>query len=246
LIKRFDRRIVADASNPEAISRIDRLHVIDACQALDLPASFKYERNLGSNRDVRDIREGVSFERLFSLSGLMETPVTAKQFLIRWAILHLLLGNSDAHGKNISFHVGPHGLAPTPMYDLVSVHAYGDRFDNDMAMAYGDVFRLEELTPYALADFAHRTSTAPAWLARELKRMSELALRNVQQLAGSSIYLDEERAVVSKIAEFVQAQASLLLKLAPEVPKIDPNLFGDPPAKEALAQPGGQRLPRIS
>lgn len=30
------------------LRRAERLHIIDACQAFDLPVSFKYERNFGS------------------------------------------------------------------------------------------------------------------------------------------------------------------------------------------------------
>ncbi len=58
VIKRFDRLAERD--------RVRRLHIIDACQALNVPVAYKYERNFGSGRDVRDIREGVSFPRLFS------------------------------------------------------------------------------------------------------------------------------------------------------------------------------------
>lgn len=74
--------------------------------------------------DSRNIREGVSFERLFTLLDKMVTPATARPFLIRWAVLQLLLGNSDAHGKNVSFHVTAAGLTPAPLFDLVSVNVY--------------------------------------------------------------------------------------------------------------------------
>ena len=53
MVKRFDR-VYKD-------NRVERLHVIDACQMLDLASSHKYERNFGSGRDVKDIREGASF-----------------------------------------------------------------------------------------------------------------------------------------------------------------------------------------
>ena len=43
-------------------------HLIDACQALGFSVSKKYERNQGSQSDVREIREGVSLARLFSLA----------------------------------------------------------------------------------------------------------------------------------------------------------------------------------
>jgi len=57
MVKRFDR-IYKE-------SRVERLHVIDGCQMLDLSSSHKYERNFGSGRDVKDVREGASFSKLF-------------------------------------------------------------------------------------------------------------------------------------------------------------------------------------
>ncbi|KVP96501.1 toxin HipA [Burkholderia ubonensis] len=225
LIERFDRAVVWDTEQPNLAKAVNRLHVIDACQALDLPSTFKYERNFGAGADVRTIREGVSFERLFTLLDMMVTPATARPFFLRWAILQLLLGNSDAHGKNISFHVHPAGLSPAPMYDLVSVNAYGERVESDMAMAYGDAFLIEEVTPYALADFAHRTGTPPAQLAREISGMARTILRIAPELAASDVYVGDERDLVRQISDFVCAQATRLTALAREVPKVDPGLF---------------------
>lgn len=48
-------------------------------------------------------------------------------------------GNSDAHGKNLSFFVRPGGLLePTPWYDLVSVLQY-DGFDTELAVTQAAV-----------------------------------------------------------------------------------------------------------
>lgn len=54
-VERFDRKIVSN-------THIEKIHIIDSCQALGLPTSFKYERNFGNGRDVKNIREGVSFK----------------------------------------------------------------------------------------------------------------------------------------------------------------------------------------
>jgi serine/threonine-protein kinase HipA len=43
VVSRFDRTIL-----PGAEVRVERQHIIDACQAADLPVSYKYERNIGS------------------------------------------------------------------------------------------------------------------------------------------------------------------------------------------------------
>ena len=227
LIERFDRAVAWDLEAPDTATAVTRMHIIDGCQALDLPSTFKYERNLGAGKDVRHIRDGVSFERLFGLLEKTVVPATARSYLVRWAILQLLLGNSDAHGKNISFFVRPAGLVPTPMYDLVSVNAYGDHVERDMALAYGDVFLPEEITPYALADFAHRTGTPPAQLAREITMMARAVLRLAPEQAAADIYIGDERAMVAQIAEYICAQAKNLLTIAPKIAKVDRSLFED-------------------
>ncbi|MGU7784644.1 HipA domain-containing protein [Burkholderia sp. PU8-34] len=225
LIERFDRAVTPDAGNPECIRSVRRRHVIDGCQALDLPAPFKYERNLGNNQDVRNIREGASFEKLFALTPHLENPAAARTFMIRWALLQLLIGNSDAHAKNISFFVRSDGLTLAPINDLACVQAYGDAYVQDIAMAYGDVFRLEEITTFALADFAHRTGTRRAFLVRELTRMAAAAALAAPQLAESAEYTDDERGMVRQIAGFVHAQSARLLKLAPMVSEVDAKLL---------------------
>jgi serine/threonine-protein kinase HipA len=225
LIERFDRVVSHATDDAERVAAVRRLHVIDGCQALDLPVSFKYERNFGNTTDVRTIREGVSFAKLFALTPQFVTPAVARTFMTRWAIFQLLIGNSDAHGKNLSFFVERGGLAPAPLYDLVSVNAYGDMVEQEMAMGYGDAFRLEEITPFELASFAQRTGVQPRYLARELVRMAQAARDLAPELAQSEVYVGDERALLHTVARFIDMQAARVLKMAPEVPKVDRKLL---------------------
>jgi hypothetical protein len=94
--------------------------------------------------------------------------------LVRWALFQYLIGNADAHGKNVSFFCRPDGLALAPSYDLVSLVQY-DSLDHELAMAYGDEFLLEEIGPFEWADFAQRTGIPRALLAREMRRMAKAA-----------------------------------------------------------------------
>ncbi|WP_322087239.1 HipA domain-containing protein [Burkholderia sp. BCC1999] len=225
LIERFDRIVTIEPGDPQRVRAVRRLHIIDGCQALDLPATLKYERNLGNNADVRNIREGVSFEKLFSLTPYLETPAAARTAMLRWALLQLLIGNSDAHGKNISFFVSSGGLAPAPLYDLVCVDVYGDAYVQDMAMAYGDVFRSEELTAFALADFAHRVQIRPAFVARELTKMATLARKLAPELAESDVYAGEERGWVRNISDCICDQAEKTQRIAPMIAKVNVDLL---------------------
>lgn len=57
----FDRRILPDNSG------VLRRHVIDGCQATNLPPSYKYEREFGDEGDGIYIRDGVPFPKLFNV-----------------------------------------------------------------------------------------------------------------------------------------------------------------------------------
>ncbi len=145
LIERFDRVISGN--------RVDRLHLIDGCQLLDLPPSYKYERNFGSNRDVKHIRDGVSFKKLADALNLTKVPAMAKLKLIDWALFNLLIGNSDAHGKNISFYIDKNGLEIAPFYDILSTIVV-DNIEHDLAMAFGEEFNISDIKHYDLECFA--------------------------------------------------------------------------------------------
>ena len=211
VVQRFDRRVSMTDAGPV----VHRLHVIDACQAADLPVSCKYERNFGSGELVRDIREGVSFQVLFKCVDQTMNKAAARMNLLRWALFQFLIGNSDAHGKNVSFSVHRQGLEPAPWYDLISVTAYPG-LDHEMAMAYGDAFSLDEVGAFQLADFATRCGIERRLLAREAARLSKLAAKHAAEQALAPDYLGDERAFVARLRDFVVAQGSRLTAVARE------------------------------
>ena len=213
VVQRFDRE-AGDAG-------VRRIHVIDACQALDLPVAYKYERNFGSGKDVRYIRDGVSFERLFSTAVSYTTQkALTRQALTRWAIFQYLIGNADAHGKNVSFFCSAGGLAMAPFYDMASVVQY-EGLDHEFAMAYGDAFGLDDVSPFAWADFAKRSGLQRSYLAREMTRMAHVALEQAPRQAVEADYAGDERALVMRIAGLVEAQARKLLDMAIPMQQID-------------------------
>ncbi|MBE0594345.1 MAG: HipA domain-containing protein [Gemmatimonadales bacterium] len=221
VVERFDRIRRAGT--------VRRIHIIDACQALDLPASFKYEHNFGNGRDVHHIRDGIGFERLFSVLSLVGNPARATQALLRWSLLQYVIGNADAHGKNVSFFSEPHALTLAPFYDMVSTVRY-PALDTELAMAFGDEFRLDAVSPFALADFASRIGVPRRALVREMRRMARTVAQQAPLLADSAEYLDEERDMVTAIAGFARNQAQKLLAMADPTLAVDPGLLDSGPA----------------
>lgn len=102
LIERFDR--IHDGQGWQ------RLHAIDACQLLGLDRSFKYT-------------EG-NMENLASLANACRGKIAARARLFNWLIFNVLVGNTDAHLKNLSFLVGPDGIELAPHYDILSTACY--------------------------------------------------------------------------------------------------------------------------
>lgn len=106
IVKRFDRVISGDGTK--------RLHQEDFCQALHIPPEYKYESeggpslaacfNLVRNTSIRSGKDVLS--------------------LLNWVIFNYLIGNSDAHGKNISLLLLPEGPMLAPFYDLLSTRIY--------------------------------------------------------------------------------------------------------------------------
>lgn len=215
VVSRFDRLVLNEGTGHV----VQRLHIIDACQASDLPATYKYERNFGSGEHVRNIREGVSFEVLFDRVEQTVNKAAARLTMLKWALFQFLIGNSDAHGKNFSFFVRRQGLEPAPWYDLVSVVQYPG-IDHELAMAYGDAFSLEEVGAFQLSDFAKRCKVDKRLLKREATRLAKLAVEHAPVQALVDDYGDDERVFAARLRDFVVGQAARLTALANDAAKI--------------------------
>ena len=107
LVWRFDRVVSGQA--------VQRKHQIDLCQLLNKWVDYKYESH-----------GGVTGQDLFNSLALLVQPAVARDRVLRWMIFNYLIGNTDAHGKNLAFIVGREGMALAPFYDLLCVHALRD------------------------------------------------------------------------------------------------------------------------
>ncbi len=204
MVKRFDREVVEDG--------VERLHVIDGCQLLDLPPHYKYERVFGAEDAVKDHREGASFQKLFATADSFTSKLQLSIFLIRWAIYSLIIGNADAHGKNVSFFLDEYGLTPAPLYDLLAVAmhiTFNDEekikeIDQELAMAFGDEFELDAVKAYDLIDFARSCGIAQELVidtARALCSTVTASLDldlNIELSDEEELFLDGLRAFITK------------------------------------------------
>ncbi|WP_415906029.1 HipA domain-containing protein [Neptuniibacter sp. QD72_48] len=128
LIDRFDRDTTTD--------KAARKHILDGCQMLQLPPESKY-RNC-------------TIENLVKLSNMCVEPAATRQKVFNWLIFNFLVGNSDAHLKNLSFFINANGYSLTPHYDLLNTTGYGSTSQKwmhaNMVTKLGDVQVFEGVT----------------------------------------------------------------------------------------------------
>jgi serine/threonine-protein kinase HipA len=213
-VDRFDR-VVAGAA-------VRRRHIIDGCQLLGIPPAMKYERPYGDNPAVANIRDGASLPRLFETLSSSFNPAAQRLQLLRWAIARILMGDTDAHAKNLSFFYDQDGMRIAPHYDLVSILAFADeKIEDSYAMAIGDAFREKDFTAFEWANFAHGCKLRPQLIARELARMSVAMMKEMQGVRHEVLAEGADAAVVDKICGTVARLAEAHIRIAPHIPQVD-------------------------
>jgi serine/threonine-protein kinase HipA len=219
LIERFDRLMTGQS--------IQRLHCIDGCQALGLGVSMKYERPYGDTRDVQHIRDGASLPKLFTLiDAASANPAADRLALLRWIIFQILIGNTDAHGKNLSFFIDAAGLRLTPAYALVCCLLYTDaRIADTLAMAIGDNFNPNTLTAYDWALMADECQLNPKLVSRELTQLAKKTIAIWPTLQQELIKDGADAETLNQMGEIFLRQSIHSLKLAPQIIQIARDLF---------------------
>jgi serine/threonine-protein kinase HipA len=117
VVQRYDRESVA--------GNIVGLHQIDGCQLLGHGPGWKYQR-MGGLVSIPKLVEALRNLRVRG-SDLLQ--------LQRWVMFNFLIGNADAHAKNVSVLIHENGFHLAPFYDLLCVRAYGD---SGLALFIGD------------------------------------------------------------------------------------------------------------
>lgn len=233
VVDRFDRKLAPEAQ------RVMRRHVIDGCQATNLPPSYKYERQHGDDGDGIYIRDGVSFKKLFTVKT--RNPQAYQTQLVRWMTFNILVRNYDAHGKNISFFVGKQGLSLTPFYDLLNIEAIireaqirqaGDKVNppiimaNHFAMSIGEFDEgsagnfNQPFTAYMLADFAHEFGISLARMQLVMSQMITSVTSSLEQakaVAMKQMLTDSELKHIDTCSQIISEAAD---ELSAEVDKI--------------------------
>ncbi len=220
IVERFDRKYVPEQS------KVFRRHVIDGCQALNLPRDYKYERNLGDGRDVQHIRDGASLPLLFELAKSMTSPVESLQWLINWQLFNLMISNYDSHGKNVSLFFDRRNCRFTPAYDLVNVAMF-PQFKHVLAMAMGDEFEPESINAYQMADFAETCGVNKKLLSRQLGDLANKVIAILTQqsfieiITQEPFFTEDDRQYMAEVQAHILARTQHLSSQASDIPNIE-------------------------
>jgi len=116
-IERYDR------STKNGI--VKRIHQEDFCQALGMLSDQKYQFSSGASiKNCYKVIESFSSNHITDINRFLE-----------WVTFNYLIGNTDAHAKNISLLHTDSGIKLAPFYDLLSVEAYPKKVvDHSIAM----------------------------------------------------------------------------------------------------------------
>ncbi len=191
VVARFDRTLTEHGWQ--------RLHVIDACQLLGLDRSFKYAKG--------------SVETLLAIASACRASAIVKTRLFSWLVFNTLVGNGDAHLKNLSFLVSSSGIQLAPHYDLLSTGAYDSPAFGKQSWPYAttlawplqgaEKFAALNLEIFlAAADFLSlKQVTARRLISAQVMRIPRLAIELYDEVeAENRLLIDTRPALAATLA----------------------------------------------
>ncbi|MBB4131770.1 HipA domain-containing protein [Xanthomonas sp. 3075] len=180
LVRRFDR--LGDGLQAQ------RRYALDGCQLLSLDRVYKYQQATSGN--------------LRALERISRMPAATRIALLRWQLFNFLIGNSDAHLKNLSFLRGANGWELAPHYDLLSTSVYKapDWGLEELVFPMGNARRYASIRRNDVAAFGDSIGVPPKLALRHLdelaiaiRRESHAVLQTYEQGATHAVDAGEAR-----------------------------------------------------
>jgi serine/threonine-protein kinase HipA len=182
VIERFDREPLEKCAEKGIGRAFRRIHQIDLCQTLGVPPSKKYESEGGLGlHHLFDVLRGTFIER----------PIVAANAVIHWIAFNYLIGNLDAHAKNIAFLMRGQKAAVAPFYDMLCVEAYLPR--QTMAMSIAGENKPGWVEGAHWDAMAYEAGVAPRLVRSVLSRMSADLPEAIAKVIGDERLTNEER-----------------------------------------------------
>jgi serine/threonine-protein kinase HipA len=189
LVERYDR-----IKNEEGV--ITRIHQEDFCQALGIPPDNKYE-----SEDGPSLQDSFRLLDKYSMS-----PAADRLALLRLVIFNFLIGNADAHAKNLALVY--HGKRPSlaPFYDLISTMVY-EGLTERMAMKIGGENRPGWIQTKHWERLAESVNIKRPFVLKMLSDMKKSIVSQADSLATDFMSQYGEIGVIGRILVVIRKNA---------------------------------------
>lgn len=185
LVGRYDREKDSHGS-------LQRLHQEDFCQALGVLPETKYEKE-----------GGPSLADCFSLIKAQSIQPAADQLqLLNWAVFNYLIGNADAHGKNVSLLLTQQGPRLAPFYDLMSTAIYPGLSERP-AMKIGGEDRPQWIIARSWEKLSTDCGIGFKLVKQTLEKMSRTLLEQAPEVARYFEQTQQAREVIAAIEQVI-------------------------------------------
>lgn len=197
LVERYDRE-------PDEKGRLRRLHQLDFCQLTGTLPDLKYEEHGGPS--LADV-----FRTIRQYSAVPSRDILTA---VDWVIFNYLVGNADAHAKNLAMMpAGRDKFRLTPWYDILCTDFY-PRSTTRMAMKIGGEDRPEWVRTKNWETFAGDTGINPSLLR---KRFPEIGGRMAEALPhiASGLRIDPSGKLVTSLRMGIEKRLRWALRTQP-------------------------------
>ncbi|MGH9720701.1 MAG: type II toxin-antitoxin system HipA family toxin [Bryobacteraceae bacterium] len=192
LVQRYDRVKTADGA-------LARIHQIDFCQALNLPSSKKYEKE-----------GGPSLSACFEVIGKFSAqPAKGRLEIISWVIFNYMVGNADAHAKNLSLLITSAGISLAPFYDLISTAVYKD-LTLTLALKIGGEDRPDWIQERHWKAFAEVSGANPRIVWSKIAELSAVMPGKARKVLDSLELENQQAEMLGRICSVVEKRAARL------------------------------------
>ena len=194
LVERYDRLI-------DVKGQRQRLHQEDFCQALGVVPEMKYQSEGGPD-----------LTQCFDLVRSATRPSAPQVLrLLDYVLFNALIGNHDAHAKNIALLYSGKTPVLAPFYDTLSTAVY-PTLTQKMAMKIGSKYKFSEVQARHWEQFAKDTGFTKAQAKRRILELATLLPATARKLQSDPVRRFAGNAVVEQINALIEQRCALTIR----------------------------------
>ncbi|MCX5856198.1 MAG: type II toxin-antitoxin system HipA family toxin, partial [Deltaproteobacteria bacterium] len=193
VVERYDRRREPDG-------KVARLHQEDFCQAFGILPDQKYESE-----------GGPSLQQCFTLIRESSIrPAADQKSLLSWVIFNTIIGNADAHAKNLAILYTARGPQLAPFYDLLSTQIYPE-LSEKYAMKISGENRADWLQLRHWEKLADALSLKKRFVLKTVRDTAAMIISNAETIAEGIHKSHEDVKIIARIMTLIQKRASAFI-----------------------------------